>query len=151
MLYLIPAHVALSIPLLLHIFTAYPPSHRCYIKGCDDNVTTSLYPHFLNFTTPRDHNTSTFLRDADAFDPCQTYARNFIDDGTCLAKNFDSNGLTTCTDGYVYDQSEFEETVTTQLDLVCDKDSQRLSLGSIMMLGLLIGSTSVYYSALMLL
>jgi hypothetical protein len=40
----------------------------------------------------------------------------------------------------VYDRSEFESTLTTELDLVCDDVGRRHLLGSAMMLGLTLGS-----------
>ena len=36
MLFLIPVYVAMGTPLLLHMFTAYTPDHRCFVPGCDD-------------------------------------------------------------------------------------------------------------------
>ncbi len=41
---------------------------------------------------------------------------------------------------HVYDLREFPRTLATDLDLVCDLDSRRRFLGSVMMSGLLLGS-----------
>jgi hypothetical protein len=59
--------------------------------------------------------------------------------GQCISKAFDTSRKVNCSK-YVYDTSEFKETLTTELDLVCDKVDQRHALGSIMMLGLMTGS-----------
>ena len=34
-LLLIPQYLTNGLPLLLHMFTAYTPPHRCYVDGCD--------------------------------------------------------------------------------------------------------------------
>ncbi len=34
-LLLIPQYLTNGLPLLLHMFTAYTPKHRCYVEGCD--------------------------------------------------------------------------------------------------------------------
>jgi len=33
---MVPLFVTAGVPLLLHMFTAYTPKHRCKIDGCDD-------------------------------------------------------------------------------------------------------------------
>jgi hypothetical protein len=65
LLWLSPVHVACGIPLLLHMFSAYTPHHRCFVENCDILESTtgeSINAAFLNFTTPMDHASSTFLR-----------------------------------------------------------------------------------------
>ena len=49
--WLAPAHIAYGIPLLLHLFTAYAPSHRCYVQGCD----SALNPDFHAGTVFENH------------------------------------------------------------------------------------------------
>ena len=134
--WLAPGHIAFGIPVLLHIFAAYTPPHRCFINGCDSNVNPAFEASFLDYSTPRDHASSTFLRDREDFDPCQSYSKIR---STCSARSFDQKTRQNCSK-YVYDHSEFSETLTTKFDLVCDKVNQRHSLGSIMMVGLLTGS-----------
>ena len=60
--WLFPLHVTFGIPILLHLFTAYTPNHRCYIRGCDHTVNPEFHAPFLEFSTPKDHASSTFLR-----------------------------------------------------------------------------------------
>ena len=135
-IWLAPVHVACGVPLLLHLFTAYAPSHRCYIEGCESPSTQDFHADFLKFSTPTDHASSTFLRDAEDYDPCQTFVHQ---SSLCHPRAFDRTTKENCS-RYVYDTSEFSETLATKLDLVCDKVNVRHSLGSIMMLGLLTGS-----------
>ncbi len=141
LMWLFPVHVSCGLPLLLHMFSAYTPPHRCEIETCDSPTVTDFHPDFLNFTTPRDHASSTFLRDAEDFDPCMQFAYKpgKSEDGRCIPSHFDHKHKVNCS-SYVYDRSEFHETLTTKLDLVCDKVYQRHALGSVMMLGLMTGS-----------
>ena len=37
-LWLIPQYISSGLPLLLHMFAAYTPPHRCFVPGCDDPV-----------------------------------------------------------------------------------------------------------------
>ena len=34
-LLLVPIYISTGIPTLLHVFSAYTPKHRCFVKGCD--------------------------------------------------------------------------------------------------------------------
>ena len=62
MMFLLPVYVAMGAPLLLHMFTAYTPDHRCFIPGCDNdgnNATTFAVGAFatekyLKFALPKD-------------------------------------------------------------------------------------------------
>lgn len=143
LIWLFPVHVACGIPLLLHMFAAYTPPHRCFVDGCDVPDQPVFHGDFLNFTTPTDHASSTFLREKEDFDPCRTFvAKNHsltYADQFCRPQQFDRSKTVKCSH-YVYDRSEFSSTLTTELDLVCDKSNQRHFLGSIMMLGLMTGS-----------
>jgi hypothetical protein len=65
LLWLSPIHVACTIPLLLHLFSAYTPGHRCFVENCDNlesSESLTFNAQFLNFTTPNDHASNTFLR-----------------------------------------------------------------------------------------
>ena len=55
------------------------------------------------------------------------------------SKTFD-NVTTDCQDGWVYDRSQVGDSVTSDWDLVCDKEWQRASIGSSPMWGYLIGA-----------
>ncbi len=58
---------------------------------------------------------------------------------TCSADLFDESSPTNCSN-FVYDSSEFSETLSTRLDLVCARVGMRHFLGSVMMVGLTLGS-----------
>ncbi len=37
LLLLVPQNFTNGLPLLLHMFTAYSPEHRCFVEGCDQS------------------------------------------------------------------------------------------------------------------
>lgn len=57
-----------------------------------------------------------FLQAASKFDPCHKYALT-DGSGTCQAESFSANLTEKCISGFVYDQSQMTETLTTRLDL----------------------------------
>ena len=57
----------------------------------------------------------------------------------CMKENFNKNVTEPCQE-YIYDNTYFDETLSIKFDLVCDEESKRRLLGTLMMLGLLIGS-----------
>lgn len=61
-MWLTPQYLAGGLPLLLHLFTAYTPPHRCYIEGCDFGTNHPFNSSFLSFSVPTDGSSSTFLR-----------------------------------------------------------------------------------------
>ncbi len=66
----------------------------------------------------------------------------FDSTGTCENINFGGVEQRSCHHdggGYVYDRSVFSETITTQLDLVCDDGFKVDLIGSILMVGLTVG------------
>jgi hypothetical protein len=61
---------------------------------------------------------------------------NFEDLGrTCKASDFSPNLTVPCSK-FIYDESIFEETLTTKLDLVCGNSYKIELLGTILMAGL---------------
>ena len=47
---------------------------------------------------------------------------------------------TTCNDGYIYSNYYFDETLSTKLNLVCDRKYLKTLLDTILIIGLLFGS-----------
>ncbi len=61
--YLIPGFITMGAPaLLLHMFSAYTPRHRCLIEGCEEPTTEDFHASFLNFSVPKDDEGSNFLQ-----------------------------------------------------------------------------------------
>ena len=66
------------IPLLLTVFTAYEPSHRCYVPGCESlngsKVTNNIFNHsWLELALPPEKSSSNFLAVGRQFDGCKMY------------------------------------------------------------------------------
>ena len=124
-----------SMSLLMHMFTAYEPRHRCFIPVCD-NQTSNVQELWVEFTIPTNHTSNEMLKSDETFDPCNMYE---IQGDSCDPNSFNRSKILPC-ETYIYDKSEFDETLTTKLDLVCEKGHKRRFLSTIMMIGLTIGS-----------
>ncbi|XP_059089923.1 organic cation transporter protein-like isoform X2 [Tigriopus californicus] len=137
-MWLTPQYLAGGLPLLLHLFTAYTPPHRCFIEGCDIGTDLQFDTSFLAFSIPSDDSSSTFLRESMGYDECSMYQRLNGSSLVCSKDQF-SKEPSSCSK-FVYDRSEFPATITTELDLVCDQVQRRHFMGSVMMMGLTLGS-----------
>ncbi|XP_072106113.1 solute carrier family 22 member 6-A-like [Mobula birostris] len=142
-------HIALlSIPTLftscnnlLQNFVAAVPDHRCRVRlgGADSrylNVTEEpLRAEFLRVFLPMDREGRP--------DKCRMYTSpqwHLL--GTNETQGNGSQPDTqACTDGWVYDHSQFTSTIVTEWDLVCDRKSLKRMVQSIYMAGLLIGAS----------
>ena len=137
-----PIGFASGYALLIHMFSAYEPRHRCYIPSCDDEGAHSLDPNeFLpdwsSFTIPNNSATSEMLKVDESYDSCSMFQP--IGD-TCQPESFNTTKIIDC-ERYVYEDAPFTETLTTQVDLVCSGgETKRRLLSTFMMLGLMIGS-----------
>ncbi|QQP50785.1 Organic cation transporter 1like [Caligus rogercresseyi] len=128
------ADIAGGIPLLLHMFTAFAPDHRCSIPVCDASNNTE----WMDFAYPLSQKSSNFLKTDTEYDTCQSF-KVIDENGGCEKSNFNASVVESCED-WIYDQSEFEYTLSTEHDLVCGAETKRRILSTIMMLGLMIGS-----------
>ena len=123
-------------PLIIHLFTAFEPRHRCYIPMCDNQTASPVQELWVQFAIPTKHTSTEMLKSDEKFDPCNMY--EMIGD-SCKVESFNQSNVVPCKN-YVYDTYNFEETLTTKLDLVCDQEPKRRFLSTIMMLGLMLGS-----------
>lgn len=142
----LPIGIASGLPTLIHMFAAFEPRHRCYVPICEDisnpivgNASTSIHSEFVNYALPKEYGSSEILREDEKFNPCKRF--EVVDDSvtTCAASSFDNSSTVSC-EQWVYDTTEFVETLTTSSNLVCDDEWKRRLLGTLMMLGLLVGS-----------
>ena len=140
-----PIGMASGLPILIQMFAAFEPRHRCFVPTCDDSETTKniAEAEFVQHAFPKEYGSSEMFREDESFDPCRRYEllneTLGLGQETCSAASFQNATAVKC-DAYVYDTSVFTETLTTKFDLVCDNESRRRLLGTLMMLGLLIGS-----------
>lgn len=142
----LPIDIASGLPTLIHMFAAFEPRHRCHVPICEDvsnpivgNTSTSIHSEFVNYALPKEYGSSEILREDEKFNPCKRF--EVVDDSvtTCAASSFNSSSSVSC-DQWVYDTTEFVETLTTHSNLVCDDEWKRRLLGTLLMLGLLVGS-----------
>ncbi|XP_059811405.1 solute carrier family 22 member 6-A-like [Hypanus sabinus] len=125
---------------LLQNFVAAVPAHRCRVRLGDEgsrylNVTEEpLREEFLRVFLPLDEEGRP--------DKCRMYTSpqwHLL--GTNETQGNGSQPDTqACTDGWVYDHSQFTSTIVTEWDLVCDRKSLKRMVQSIYMAGLLIGA-----------
>eukprot|EP00094_Tigriopus_californicus_P007746 TCALIF_07461-PA protein Name:"Similar to Slc22a12 Solute carrier family 22 member 12 (Mus musculus)" AED:0.90 eAED:1.00 QI:0/0/0/0.5/1/1/2/0/174 len=120
--------------LFITMYAAYSPPHRCYIPACD-SASSMINESWTGFALPSEHRSSNFLKVADDFDPCHRYEP--VGD-SCEASAFNTSSSLECED-YVWDRSQFQETLVTTLGLTCGEDWKRRLLSSVMMVGLMIG------------
>ena len=124
----------IGLPWLMHLFTAYEPKFRCYIPICDDiNETNTIDEWFTAFAIPPKESSSDMFMETSEYDPCHMspILKNITE---CNKFSFDASEKVACSQ-YVYDDSLFEETLTTSLDLVCANEYKRRLLSSFMVLG----------------
>lgn len=129
-----------TVPTLnIHIYSAYEPRHRCLVEICEGSEPEDLLidRDWVSFAIPQDYNGQEMLGNQEKFDPCHM---NLVrqEAESCEPESFDNQTIVPC-NKYVYDRSTMRETITTHLDLVCDKKWKRQYLDASLMAGLMVG------------
>ncbi len=118
--------------------------HRCHVQNCDlDNSTVQAIaginqPDWISYAIPVQKSSSNFLAERGTYDSCSMYKIKLEENG-CTPDAFDNNDTIAC-DRFVYDNTYFDENLTTKFDLVCEMEYKAQLLGSVLVLGILIGS-----------
>ena len=107
---------ASSYALLIHMFSAFEPRHRCHVPNCDvddnnsSNETSTFLPHWIDFAIPNNSLTSEMLKVDEAYDSCNMYQPigEF-----CHPDSFNMSVVIPC-ESYVYETFPFTETLTTK-------------------------------------
>ena len=134
-----PIGLCSGYPLLLHMFAAFEPSHRCFIPQCDNyNSTTQFDAQWVADILPTSSKSNEIFNAETIVDPCKMYSV-IKPSGRCNAISFNLSSTIQC-DSFIYDNSVFQETLTSKFDLICEDDHKHRFLGTLMMLGLLFGS-----------
>ena len=127
---------AASFPFFIYMYSAFAPPHRCFVPVCDTFPDNSTYQEpWTRYAIPpgEEH-----VDGGEKLSQCSMYALKGGAKG-CLPESFDNTTTQPCEE-YIYDRSIFEETLTTELDLVCNDEYKVHFIGTVMMIGLLVGS-----------
>ncbi|XP_040574041.1 organic cation transporter-like protein [Lepeophtheirus salmonis] len=130
-----------GVPLLVHMFAAHTPDHHCKVPICEGGNTYSSNDSsssWMSYAIPLSSSTTNFLKPMSKYDSCFMF-KVLDPNGDCEKDNFDSNSIVPCNE-WVYDTSLYEYTLTTEYSLVCGDESKNRLLGTLMMMGLMIGS-----------
>ena len=84
-----------------------------------------MHNKFVHYALPKEYGSSEIFREDEKFDPCKKF--EVIDDSvtTCAESSFNSSSIMSCNE-WVYDTTEFVETLTTKSDLVCEDEWKRI-------------------------
>lgn len=137
LLFSCPLYLASTLTLLIHLFTVFEPQHRCKIDQCEA-FGSAVDANWTKFALPLQIEANEFLSKAAEIDSCHRF-EFFSPDGECKVENFNKDNILPC-DSWVYDESEFPETLSTKINLVCGDEPKKKFLSTIVMSGLLIGS-----------
>ena len=131
-------------PIFMHIYAAYEPPHRCFIPNCDTyNTSSDVNVNWISFASPtvdvkgKQTCQTEMLKEDASIDPCRRYSANHL--ASCNIESFNQTDIQVC-QKFIYDTSIVEESLTTKFNLVCDMEYQQMLLGSVVMVGLMIGS-----------
>lgn len=133
LLYLYPSNFAASSAPLIHVLTAYVPPHRCRVPLCDDDG-HSYKAAYAEWAVPEDDADDAWLSSGEDYDKCHRYDPVEYYDGGCVPANFNFSSVSTCGGHYVYDDDDFESTISTEFDLVCSNAWKRPLLDVMLML-----------------
>ncbi len=126
-------NVCSSLPLMLHVFSAYTPEHRCQVPLCERGIFNETW---TEFAIPENINKESFLKEDQEMDKCNAYE---VAPGATECKEDSFLNTTVPCQHFVYDRTIFKETITTQLDLVCEEEYKPKLIGTILMIGMTAG------------
>ena len=127
-----------DLPLMIHIFSAFTPEHRCRVDICEgDQRPDQIHQDWTSFAIPPNMAKESFLKEDQNMSKCHMY-KTVEGAIACTADSFLNNMTVDCI-SYTYDRSIFKETLTTELDLVCYEDYKKGLIGTTLMIGLTIG------------
>ncbi|XP_026214801.1 solute carrier family 22 member 7-like [Anabas testudineus] len=120
---------------MLNNFIAAVPSHHCDISYLDDGGI------FSNLTQTERLVVSIPVQDDGTFSSCRMFEEPQYH---LLLNSSNVTGLNTvpCQNGWVYDNSTFTSTLTSQWDLVCDRRGKNKATATIFFVGVMLGAIS---------
>ncbi|XP_068183749.1 solute carrier family 22 member 7-like isoform X2 [Antennarius striatus] len=129
--------ILLAFLFLLNNFIGALPPHHCDISTLDNEP-------FRNLTEQQRLTVSIPVQEDGSPKSCEMFAEPQFQ---LLANTSNSSDLPTvqCGSGWVYDNSTFTSTITTEWDLVCDRKSLAKTSTTIFFLGVMVGSIVLGY------
>ncbi|KAK7107667.1 hypothetical protein V1264_015553 [Littorina saxatilis] len=134
-------YVSGCVQTLISVFTLAVPSHRCALPSEENDTWREQSEHhalLINTSIPPGH--------PSGYSSCYVYIHVTNLENITLTHNDtrdpdpdQQQAVTSCT-RYVYDTSTYRSTITTDLDLVCDRSLHRSHAQMMVMLGSLVGS-----------
>jgi len=136
-------------PAVQDTFINYTPDYRCYVPSCDAE-TPQYNETFLNFTIPR--NKEGVYSQCDMYQPLNhssvravssplvVGSKSLRGGQECQEDKFDDTDKIECPEGYVYDDSLWESSATTEFDFTCSRSFLAPFTTSAYTIGMLFGS-----------
>ena len=93
---------------------------------------------WLEFAIPLANNSENFLDIKNRYDGCNAFASD--DENICTPEHFSLYNTTINCDDYIFDNTYFDETLSTKFNLVCDKKHYKSLLGTLYIVALFCGS-----------
>ncbi|XP_038570717.1 solute carrier family 22 member 7a [Micropterus salmoides] len=118
----------LPLHFLLHNFVSATPPHRCALRSLEDGdgMSPNSDPEALALRIPRQHDGS--------FSSCRVY------DPPLTLDLSQGNSTAPCPHGWIYDQSQFSSTTSSEWDLVCEDKQLNQALATYFFLGVTFGA-----------
>ena len=109
---------------------------RCFIPGCDDEESPQFDAAWLN---------GTYIGDHVALIKCHRYETDVTyHEGQCSANQVtNKTSANVQCDRWVYDQSTFVNTASTDFNFVCDDAWKQTFISSLTMAGVMVGSLTI--------
>ena len=110
LMFTFPIVMSSELPILIQMFAAYEPRHRCFVQNCDNSIeTNTIQTDFIQYALPIEYGSNEIFREDENFDPChmfQNVKNKETTNNSCNADMFLNSSVIKCNE-YVYDTLVF--------------------------------------------